>query len=76
MAAMSASPAVSIPRLETPRLRLREYRMSDFNGFAAHEADETTTDVRGGCDRRSAFRIFGCQAALSGQCATIAATAA
>jgi RimJ/RimL family protein N-acetyltransferase len=33
------APAVSVPRLGTRRLNLREYRESDFDAFAAHCAD-------------------------------------
>jgi RimJ/RimL family protein N-acetyltransferase len=60
---MDASPPVSIPRLSTPRLRLREYRMQDFDPFAAHLADPEVT-VLGSCDRHTAWRIFGCQVGL------------
>jgi RimJ/RimL family protein N-acetyltransferase len=54
------SPAVSIPHLVTPRLMLREYRRSDFDAFAAHLADPVSTQFVGSFDRRSAWRIFGC----------------
>ncbi len=59
---MDWSPAVSIPRLETPRLRLRELRSGDFEAVAAHLADAESTRFTGAVDRRNAWRIFGCQA--------------
>jgi RimJ/RimL family protein N-acetyltransferase len=58
------SPPIRIPRLETPRLTLREYRMADFDAFAAHLADEQTMAfLGGGLDRRTAWRIFGANTA-------------
>jgi len=54
------SPAVSVPRLQTPRLLLREYRLSDFGSFAEHLADAAAGAFTGVYDRRSAWRIFGC----------------
>jgi RimJ/RimL family protein N-acetyltransferase len=54
------SPLVSIPRLRTQRLLLREYRMADFDAFAAHLADPVSTAFTGTHDRRNAWRIFGC----------------
>jgi RimJ/RimL family protein N-acetyltransferase len=52
------SPAVSVPRLRTPRLTLREYRESDFDAFAAHCADPMAMLHWGVLDRRSARRVF------------------
>jgi RimJ/RimL family protein N-acetyltransferase len=54
------SPPVSIPRLRTQRLLLREYRMADFDAFATHLADPASTEFIGTHDRRNAWRIFGC----------------
>lgn len=55
------SPPVSVPRLRSKRLLLREYRMTDFDAFAAHFADPLSTEFTGGTyDRRTAWRIFGC----------------
>jgi RimJ/RimL family protein N-acetyltransferase len=54
------SPLVSIPRLRTQRLLLREYRMADFDAFATHLADPVSTEFTGTHDRRNAWRIFGC----------------
>ena len=56
------SPAVSVPRLETARLTLREYRMADFGAFAAHVADAQSMQFLGVSDRRTAWRIFGTNA--------------
>jgi RimJ/RimL family protein N-acetyltransferase len=61
---VNASPAVSVPHLLTSRLRLREYRTADFDGFAAHLADPTATQFIGVSDRKHAWRIFGCQTGL------------
>jgi RimJ/RimL family protein N-acetyltransferase len=61
---MDKSPPVSIPRLLTQRLRLREYRFDDFDAFAAHLADPESTAFLGACDRHTAWRIFGCQTGL------------
>ncbi len=57
---LDQSPAVSVPRMQTSRLLLREYRVSDFPAFAEHLADPVATSYIGGHDRRSAWRIFGC----------------
>jgi len=56
------SPPVSVPRLKTDRLLLREYRMSDFDAFATNLADPRATSFVGGHDRRNAWRIFGSNA--------------
>ena len=61
---MDASPAVSVPRLLTPRLRLREYQSRDFDAFAAHLADPLATAYVGAVDRHTAWRIFGCGVGL------------
>jgi RimJ/RimL family protein N-acetyltransferase len=54
------SPPVSVPHLRTQRLLLREYRMADFDAFAANLADPVATEFTGTHDRRTAWRIFGC----------------
>jgi len=55
------SPPVSVPRLRTARLNLREYRPSDFDAFAAHFAEPRATARTGGPrDRRAAWWLFGC----------------
>jgi RimJ/RimL family protein N-acetyltransferase len=51
-----AGPSVSIPHLTTTRLLLREYRMSDFDVFAANRADPLASEQI--ADRRDAWRIF------------------
>ncbi len=58
------SPPVSIPRLRTSRLLLREYRVADFDAFAANLADPEATKFIDMADRKAAFRIFGCQMGL------------
>jgi RimJ/RimL family protein N-acetyltransferase len=61
---MDAAPAVTVPRLHTPRLVLREYRAGDFDAFAEHLADPEATAYLGAADRQTAWRIFGCHAGL------------
>jgi len=55
-----SAPSVSVPRLRTKRLLMREYRMTDFDAFARHLADPVSTEFTGTYDRRTAWRIFGC----------------
>jgi RimJ/RimL family protein N-acetyltransferase len=53
------APPVSIPRVRTPRLLLREYRASDFDAFAASVADPIAQKhLSGTHDRRIAWRMF------------------
>jgi RimJ/RimL family protein N-acetyltransferase len=61
---MDRSSPVSVPRLQTRRLVLREYRPEDFEAFAAHLADPEATAFIGAADRQTAWRIFGCHAGL------------
>src|SRR5262249_41228981 len=50
---------VTIPRISTDRLLLREPRTSDFDTFARFYADaEMTRFLSGTLDRRSAWRVF------------------
>jgi RimJ/RimL family protein N-acetyltransferase len=50
---------VTIPRITTARLLLREFREADFEDYAANMADpEATKFLSGGADRRGARRIF------------------
>lgn len=52
-------PVVSVPRIPTKRLLLRELRTSDFDTFAANLADPLATQyLSGAVDRRMAWRIF------------------
>jgi RimJ/RimL family protein N-acetyltransferase len=51
---------VSVPRIRTARLLLRELRVADFEAFAESYADPITQEHLGGpIDRRNAWRIFG-----------------
>lgn len=61
---MAASPPVTIPHLQTPRLLLREYRADDFEAFAAHLGDPDSTTYLGSADRLTAWRIFACHTGL------------
>jgi RimJ/RimL family protein N-acetyltransferase len=61
---LTASAPTRVPRLQTPRLLLREYRVEDFEAFAAHLADPESTAHLGSANRQTAWRIFGCHAGL------------
>ncbi len=53
------SEPVSVPRIRTERLWLREYRVSDFDAFAANLADpEARAHAGGVLGRRDAWRQF------------------
>ncbi len=55
-----ASPPVSIERLTTPRLLLRELQIGDFEAYANHVSDPKATVYMGGAvDRRRAWSMFG-----------------
>jgi len=51
---------VTVPRIATERLLLREFRTGDFDGFAANMADPEATKflLSSTTDRRMAWRIF------------------
>ena len=50
---------ITIPRLTTPRLLLREYRTADFDAYAENMADpEATKFLSGTVDRRTSWRMF------------------
>jgi RimJ/RimL family protein N-acetyltransferase len=50
---------ITIPRITTARLRLREFRSADFDGYAENMADpEATKFLSGTVDRRTAHRMF------------------
>ena len=50
---------ITIPRLTTARLLLREFRAADFDGYAENMADpEATKFLSGTVDRRTAWRMF------------------
>jgi RimJ/RimL family protein N-acetyltransferase len=58
----ASTPLLSIPRLTTDRLLLREVQMRDFDAYAANLADPAATTFFGGvADRRTAWRIFAAQ---------------
>lgn len=61
---MDRSPAVSVPRLRTKRLLLREYRMQDFDDYAANLADPEATKFVDTADRKTALRMFAAQTGL------------
>lgn len=54
-----ASPAISVERLHTPRLLLRELRSDDFEAYADHMANpDATAYMAGILDRRRAWSAF------------------
>jgi len=56
---VEGSLTLTIPRLTTPRLLLREYRMADFDAYAENMAEpEATKFLSGTVDRRAAWRMF------------------
>jgi RimJ/RimL family protein N-acetyltransferase len=61
---MSDAFTASVPRLQTRRLTLREYRAADFDRFADHLADPESTPDSALVDRATAWRIFAAQAGL------------
>ena len=53
------STAVSVPRVATARLLLREYRLPDFDAYAENLADSVSQQhLSGVVDRRTAWRLF------------------
>lgn len=57
-----SAPLVSIPRITTARLFLREFQMRDFDAYAANLADPVATKfMTGPHDRRAAWRSFAAQ---------------
>lgn len=55
---------ITVPQLHTERLTLREYRVEDFDLFAAHLADAESSAHLGSADRQTAWRIFSSHAGL------------
>lgn len=49
---------ISVPRLQTERLTLREYRAEDFELFADHLSNAESSVHLGSADRQTAWRIF------------------
>lgn len=60
MTDVTPSLTITIPRLTTPRLLLREYRMADFDAYAANMAEPEATKflLSGTVDRRTSMRMF------------------
>lgn len=61
---MNDAVAISVPRLHTDRLTLREYRVEDFESFADHLSNAESAAHLGSADRQSAWRIFNSHAGL------------
>ncbi len=55
---------ISVPRLLTDRLALREYRVEDFAAFADHLSNPESAAHLGLVDRPTAWRIFSSHAGL------------
>lgn len=55
---------ISVPRLHTNRLTLREYRVEDFELFADHLSNAESSAHLGSADRQTAWRIFNSHAGL------------
>lgn len=54
--------SISVPRLHTDRLTLREYRLEDFELFANHLSNAESSAHLGSADRQTAWRIFNSHA--------------
>lgn len=61
---MNDALTISVPRLHTDRLKLREYRVEDFELFADHLSNPETSAHLGSADRQTAWRIFASHAGL------------
>ncbi|MGF6494123.1 RimJ/RimL family protein N-acetyltransferase [Luteibacter sp. 621] len=61
---MASTFTVTVPRLQTERFVLREYRPEDFEAFAAHLADPESMTHLNLSDRKLAWRVFGSHAGL------------
>lgn len=59
---MTDTLTISVPRLQTERLMLREYRVADFDLFADHLSNAESAAHLGTADRQTAWRIFGSHA--------------
>ena len=64
MLPMNHAHTVSVPRLHTDRLTLREYRVEDFALFADHLSHPESSTHLGVADRQTAWRIFNSHAGL------------
>lgn len=61
---MNHALTISVPRLHTDRLTLREYRVEDFELFADHLSNAESSAHLGSADRQTAWRIFNSHAGL------------
>lgn len=61
---MNHALTISVPRLQTDRLTLREYRVEDFELFADHLSNAESSAHLGSADRQTAWRIFSSHAGL------------
>jgi RimJ/RimL family protein N-acetyltransferase len=61
---MNQAFTASVPRLQTERLMLREYRSADFDLFADHLENPESSFHLGSSDRHTAWRIFTSHAGL------------
>ena len=61
---MNDALTISVPRLHTDRLTLREYRLDDFASFADHVSDAESAAHLGVADRQTAWRIFHSHAGM------------
>lgn len=61
---MNDALTISVPRLYTDRLMLREYRADDFELFADHLSNAESSAHLGSADRQTAWRIFNSHAGL------------
>ena len=59
---MNDTLTMCVPRLQTERLTLREYRVADFDLFADHLSNAESAAHLGTADRQTAWRIFGSHA--------------
>lgn len=59
---MNHALTISVPRLQTDRLTLREYRVEDFELFAEHLSNAESSAYLGSADRQTAWRIFNSHA--------------
>ena len=55
---------ISVPRLHSDRLFLREYRVEDFAAFADHLSHPESSAYLGSVDRQAAWRIFNSHAGM------------
>jgi RimJ/RimL family protein N-acetyltransferase len=61
---MNDALTITVPRLHTDRLTLREYRVKDFELFAEHLSNPESSAHLGSADRQTAWRIFNSHAGL------------